>query len=321
MSSRNLPQISVVIPCYNHGKYIEEAIHSILQQTFRNYEIIVVNDGSNDDSTILTLEYLHKKYPEITFINQVNKGLANARNTGIKKSKAKYILPLDADDKIHPEMLKECYETLEKHPDNGFVYTQTRLFGKDDAFWSSKEYDFDELLKGNYIVATSLIRKKAWEDIGGYDESMLNGYEDWEFYIHLGIHGWTGKLIPKELFYYRKHGYSLISKTYKHGEEIVRYISQKHSKTFVSLYINETQMLTQTLNHMSQSIASLTESLAEKNAQITHMQSSKFWKLRNIWHKAKWGVKNPIKFYKTYSGRIVKKVFKVITAPFNKTKS
>ncbi|MFA5985758.1 MAG: glycosyltransferase family A protein [Parcubacteria group bacterium] len=227
-----MPQISVVIPCYNHGKYLEEAVISVKKQTFSDYEIIVVNDGSTDEETIMALDQLKEKYTDVLFIDQENGHLANARNTGIRVSQGEFFLPLDADDKIDSQMLERCLREIQKDNRLGFVYTYTQFFGDFTAILPRPQYDFYELLRKNYIVASALIRKSAWREIGGYDENMKSGYEDWEFYIRLAKNGWYGKLIRKPLFYYRKHGKSMISDATIKNDMNAEYIRTKHADIY-----------------------------------------------------------------------------------------
>jgi glycosyltransferase involved in cell wall biosynthesis len=234
-----MPKISVVIPCYNHGKYVEEAIISVKKQTFSDYEIIVVNDGSTDKETIMVLEQLREKYRDVLFIDQENGHLANARNTGIRVSQGKFFLPLDADDKIAPQMLAQCFAEIEKDDRLGFVYTYTQFFGDFTATLPRPQYDFYELLRKNYIVASALIRKSAWQEIGGYDENMQSGYEDWEFYIRLGKSGWHGNLITKPLFCYRKHGASMISDATIKNDMNAKYIRTKHADVYTPEKLHE----------------------------------------------------------------------------------
>ena len=105
------PIVSIIIPCYNHGKYIDEAVDSVLKQTFQTFEIIIINDGSNDEFTNKKLENYSR--PNTQVITTANQGLSLARNTGIKMAQGKYILPLDADDKIHPEYLSKAINIID----------------------------------------------------------------------------------------------------------------------------------------------------------------------------------------------------------------
>lgn len=230
--SKNMPKISVIIPCYNYGGFLMEAVESVLKQTFRDFEVIIVDDGSTDAETLSVLQGIEKQYPEIKIIRQNNSGPAGARNRGIKSSRGEFFLPLDADDTIEPEMLEKCYEEIVKNPKLGMVYTWVHFFGNDEAIWKSGEYNFYDFLYSNQATVSALVRKCAWEDVGGYDENMRDGYEDWEFWINLGKAGWFGKLIREPLFNYRRHGTSITSGAELKHDAIVRYIRTKHSDLF-----------------------------------------------------------------------------------------
>lgn len=226
------PKISVVIPCYNHGDYIEDTVDSVLVQTFNNYEIIIVDDGSTDKKTLQVLNEIHYKHPEIKIIHQPNGHLSNARNTGIGASHGEFFLPLDSDDVIEPTMLEKCYEEILKNKKLGFVYTYVHFFGDINFVWKNQEYNFYDLLFFNHPTVCGLVRKKAWEDVGGYDENMKSGYEDWEFWINLGEKGWYGKLLKKPLFKYRKHGKSMVEGARLNHDIIFEYMKNKHKKLY-----------------------------------------------------------------------------------------
>jgi glycosyltransferase involved in cell wall biosynthesis len=286
-----MPKISVIIPCHNYGKFVKEAVQSVLLQTFHDFEIIIVNDGSTDDFTLKVLKEIKEAHPEILIIDQKNGHLSNARNSGIKASKGEFVLPLDADDIIEPTMLEKCLDELKKDEKLGLVYTYVRLFGNIDEIWERPEYDLYELLQGNYIVATSLIRKKAWEDVGGYDENMKNGYEDWDFYIRLGKNGWYGKLIKETLFCYRKHGKSMIEDTIKKHDLNVEYIKTKHADIYNDKKMAEIKDIwdlkkLKRLNEQKDlEIIGLNEATQQMQKELDFVKSSKFWKLRNFYLK------------------------------------
>ncbi len=225
-----MPKISVIIPCYNYGKYVEEAIDSVLASTFHDFEILVVNDGSTDEYTNKLLKGLNK--PKTRVIWQHNQGLAQSRNNGIKEALCKYILPLDADDTIEPTLLEKAYWILEMNPDLGLVYFHARLFGDENYIWETREYNLYNLLFENSISVCSLLRKKAWEEVGGYNPNMTYGYEDWEFWINLGKHGWHGQLLSEPLFNHRKHGRSMTNEAHEKHQLLIEQIKNNHPDLF-----------------------------------------------------------------------------------------
>ena len=178
-----MPKVSVIIPCFNQGAFLDEAVDSVLAQTFVDLEIIVVNDGSTDASTRHKLNtYRRDKTRVVTTDNQ---GLAAARNNGIAAAAGDYILPLDADDRIAPRYIEEAVAVLEAEPDTGIVYCQARLFGAVEADWLLPPYSIDEMLRDNVIFCSALFRRADWEPVGGYDTGMVYGWEDYEFWLSL----------------------------------------------------------------------------------------------------------------------------------------
>ena len=205
--SKKLPLVSIIVPCYNYGNYLKRAVTSIINQTFSNWELIIVNDGSTDNTSEIAKALINKySNLNITLIEQKNSGQpAISRNNGIKKAKGKYILCLDADDMIAPTMLEECLRIAEGgHP---LVYTAFEVYEKKNFqlkyIDQSIDYDFDILKYINFIPTASMFLKKAWKVVGGYRTNVV-GYEDWDFWITLGAKGYHGTRVAKPLFKYFK---------------------------------------------------------------------------------------------------------------------
>ncbi|MBR1605485.1 MAG: glycosyltransferase family 2 protein [Alphaproteobacteria bacterium] len=198
-----MTKVSIIIPCYNHGKYVDEAVASCLNQTYQDIEIIIVNDGSIDAMTNELLSHYQK--PKTRVITTQNQGLAMARNTGIQAAKGVYILPLDADDRIAPTYIEKAVKILDTNPKIGIVYCNAEFFGAQQGIWSLPEYSLATELNGNCLFCTSLFRKEAWEQVGGYKKEMKYGWEDYEFWLSLLEKGCEVYKIPEVLFYYRQH--------------------------------------------------------------------------------------------------------------------
>ncbi|MEG0577646.1 MAG: glycosyltransferase [Bacilli bacterium] len=224
-------KVTIIIPCYNYGEYIEEAVDSCLASTYENLEIIVVDDGSTDSYTIKKLEQISNK-PKTRVIKQVNGGLSSARNFGFRNADAEYVLTLDADDKIAPTFIEKALWILENNNEYAYVYSLVQLFGEQQHVWETKPYNFSFLKYRNIIPATIFIRYSAWETIGGYDEKMMDGYEDWEFIIRLGKNSLTGFHLNEILFFYRKHHGSMLGDSQKKHNILVKYIKNKHSDIY-----------------------------------------------------------------------------------------
>ncbi|TAF46997.1 MAG: glycosyltransferase [Sphingobacteriales bacterium] len=237
-----IPKLSVIIPCYNQGYFLEECIESIIKLLEEGLmEIIIINDGSTDD-TPLYLNKVEELYPAIRIINQENKGLANARNEGIKMAQGVYILPLDADNKVKPDYILKAIEVLDTNKAD-IVYAKPLFFGEDIAWrkFNTHAFDASQLMMGNYIDACAIYKKSVWEKNNGYDSQMpYHGVEDWEFWVHSIKNGFRFYFIDEELYYYRIVGNSMITQTVEldKGNQNFTYIVHKHSELYIQL-INE----------------------------------------------------------------------------------
>lgn len=219
---RTPPTISVVINCYNHGRYLADAINSLIGgptslgdmpgQTFQGFEIIIVDDGSTDNTPDILRE-LVDPWKGIHALRQQNRGSAAACNTGIKYAKGKYIAVLDADDMMRPERLERMLLAIEEDPhtvicDDMMLFRDGELI-KDNvgnARWRMPEYDFEQIIHKNIMHKGILFSKKAWKDAGGYPEIMNKGREDWAFNVALGIKGYCGRRIEYGGYLYRREG-------------------------------------------------------------------------------------------------------------------
>lgn len=224
------PILSVIVTCYNDGLFIEEAIESVIRSDFRNTEIIVVDDCSTDTITKNKLDKLESSGIKVIRLPE-NKLVGNARNKGVAAAKGKYILTLDADDRILPEYIGRSVTALEKGFD--VVYCNVRRFGNDDSVRIAPDYSLPRLLAGNFISSCSAFTRKAWELTGGYDTTMKN-YEDWEFWVHIAVKGGTFFHINEVMFEYRARENSKIGNTIDPGQrsKVVEYVCAKHADAY-----------------------------------------------------------------------------------------
>jgi O-antigen biosynthesis protein len=229
--------ISVIIPCYNLGQYIEEAINSVLQQTFQDFEIIVVNDGSDDPYTVQLLH--NNTWPGVSIFHTSNRGASSSRNFGIESAKGEFICCLDADDKLHPSFLEKTLLQFSKDTNRemGIVTTWVKEFGLSDGIWKTRKYDPISLLHHNELHVASLFRKQCWIDCGGYSTN-INGYEDWDFWIKIVACNWKWDVCEEILFYYRKRPNSLLSSTIGRKAVIYKQIIG-NNKAFFEKYHQE----------------------------------------------------------------------------------
>ncbi len=196
------PQVSIITPCHNDGRFLHLPLDSVREQTYRRYEHIVVNDGSTSKETLAVLEQIAD--PKVTVIHQSNTGLAAARNAGIRRAGGTYILPLDADDKIEPKCLERLVGELEAHPEAAVAYGNYRLFGSDNRELITGQFNTYRILFANFMPVCSLFRRSAWEAVGGYTEQM-GGFEDWEFWIKLVERGFVFRKVDEVLYLHHVH--------------------------------------------------------------------------------------------------------------------
>ena len=194
--------VSIIIPCYNSANTVCETLESVFKQTYKNIEVIIVNDGSTDDLEGVLKPYLDKK-DNITYFKQENKGLSGARNSGSKRAKGVYFLFLDADDLIAPDYLEKCVAVLDSQPNTKIVYSNGRMFGAVDRKWKFPKYNFRLLMLQNMIHAASMMRSADFFKAGMYDE-QLSSYEDWNLWIGILKDGGDVVLLHELLFFYRK---------------------------------------------------------------------------------------------------------------------
>lgn len=223
------PLVSIVIPTYNKAQYICETIESAIHQTYPNVEIIVVDDGSEDNTRDVLDAYIKEK--KITYYYQNNSGPASARNNGISLADGKYILCLDSDDILDPSYLEKSVPILQQKEDVGVVYTWVKTFGTKEEIWKCTEFDLLKILTRNQVIVTALFRRVIWETSGGFDTEII-GAEDWEFWIKTALAGWKFHCIPEILFYYRKLPVSRTTESHKNYYLRAGYIRHKHKNVY-----------------------------------------------------------------------------------------
>ncbi|MBU0614004.1 glycosyltransferase family 2 protein [Patescibacteria group bacterium] len=197
------PSISIIIPTYNHGKELEACLESILRQTERNFEIIIVNDGSTDDTEQILEKY--KKFAKI--IHQKNNGSNMARNTGFAQSIGEYLIFVDADVTMKPEMLQKMKSILDNHQEIDFVYSAFKFGWK---VFRGVPFDANKLRDHNYIHTTTLVRRKSFP---GFDKNIKR-LQDWDVWLTMAMSEMRGELIPEVLFSVKIAGKSRIGSSW-----------------------------------------------------------------------------------------------------------
>lgn len=226
-------RISVVIPCYKQAQFLPESVASVAAQICGDWEIIIVNDGSPDDTSAVAAKLMQNYPGRIMLLEKANGGLSSARNAGIRAAQGEYVFLLDADDRIQPTMLEKTQAVLEKHPKVGFAYTHIQHFGALSNVFPLPDFDRATLIsKDNIVCGNCLVRKSAWQQAGGYNELMREGYEDWDFWIGCVERGWEGFCIHEPLFCYRKSATSMLSGANQKRERLIATIVRNHPKLY-----------------------------------------------------------------------------------------
>lgn len=185
-----MPKVSIIIPVWGtYKEYLPQCLQSVESQTYKDYEVIIVDTETD---------------------------LPTARNKGIEKAKGEYILPLDVDD-----CLREDY--LEKTVDKGDIVTTAHFNNSEKSCLPARHINKDNIKEGNLIIACSLFKKEIWEKVGGYDESLKSGYEDWDFWIRALNSGYNVTVIDEPLYQYNKRAGSMVTTmNHKEVENIIK---------------------------------------------------------------------------------------------------
>lgn len=201
MNVKTLPLVSVIVPSYNMEEYIAETLTSILNSTYENIEVVVVDDGSKDASKAIA-DGFAKQDSRVRVFLQPNSGVSVARNLALKHSRGEYILPVDADDKIEPTFIAEAVEVLERDVEVKAVACRCVFFGNRTGEWQLPEYNLHKLATDNRLCASSMYRKSDAMRAGGYSEVVV-AREDWEFWISMLKDGGKVVKLPTVGFCYR----------------------------------------------------------------------------------------------------------------------
>lgn len=242
------PKISIIVPCYKQAHYLDTSLKSVLDQSYDSWECVIVNDGSPDHTEAVAHKWCEKD-ARFNYLKKENGGLSSARNAGIAVAKGVYILPLDADDVLHPNYLKETISVFDTNKKVAIVGCYS-IFFKENIdnvvmIHKPKGNNCRNLLYVNQLVATSLYKRQLWEEVGGYDESMKDGFEDWDFWLSVTKRGNEYAIVPQPLFYYRKASQSMLVDTIKtKAEKVKEYLILKHREIYIEDFDNCVRVFT-----------------------------------------------------------------------------
>ncbi len=245
-----VPVVSFVIPCFNHGRFVREAVESCLRQTACEARVVVVNDGSDDEGSKAACEACKALPGWVEVLHQSNRGLPAARNAGAERAAmhaSEYLVFLDADDTIEPAFVERLSREMRRAQgaEGGGVasgggsasvshaYCQERLTDKAFGTWAVPAWDPLLLLITNLHPVTALVRRECFEAIGGFDETMRRGYEDWDLWIRFSAKGWRGVRVREALFNWRRHSETtMVMEAVTRHEELYRALVGKHAALF-----------------------------------------------------------------------------------------
>lgn len=198
--------VSIVTPYYNTEEFFVETFVSLQAQSLQNWEWVIVDDGSTDQASISRLADIAAKDPRIKVLRQANAGPGAARNTGFRSTSGRYLCLLDSDDMVEPTYLEKCVWFLDSNPEFAFCNSYSVVFGDQEYLWTTGFERGKAHVQANSGPPISVIRRSAYADCGGFDESIRFGHEDWDFWLAMAKAGHWGYTLPEFLQWYRKRG-------------------------------------------------------------------------------------------------------------------
>lgn len=230
MTSAQYPLVSVVVPIYNMQNFLAETIDSVLKSSYPNFEVMLIDDGSKDNSASIARDYAQKD-ARVRFYSQVNGGASKARNFGISQSGGKYILPVDADNLISADYIEKCVIVLETRADVKVVTCEAEFFGDKTGQWKLPPFSLKLLARKNLMDNCAMYRKSDWEHVGGYCDEIL-GREDWDFWISMLKSGGEVVRLPITGLYYRVRSDSKRKRTRHLKSELISQLNSRHKAFF-----------------------------------------------------------------------------------------
>lgn len=227
---KELPLVSVAIALYNMEQYVSETLDSVLQSDYPNLEVIVMNDGSTDGSLQIVEQY-QKQWPNLHCYSQTNQGAVTARNEAIRRASGKYILPVDADNRIAPDFISAAVEVLESNPEVKVVAPSAEFIGDRSGEWKLPPFSRELLASRNMMDTCAMYAKTEWERVGGYNKEII-AREDWVFWIAVLKDGGKVVKLPKVGLYYRIRSGSKRITDRKLKKHVVATVNKLHPDFF-----------------------------------------------------------------------------------------
>lgn len=197
------PLVSVIVLCHNYGRFLGEAIESALGQDYPKLEVLLVDDGSTDDS----LEVASSFGDRVRILTQPNQGLARTCNRGVREAAGEYVVFLSADDRLEPSYVSALMAAVQREPEASYAYCSARRFGAESGVAPARPFSAFSLIRGrNYVNGSALTRREAYLAAGGYPEDLGEGaFDDWDFWLTMLERGYRGTYVPRPLLHWRRH--------------------------------------------------------------------------------------------------------------------
>lgn len=252
-SDESHPTVSVIIPCYKQAHFLSDAVDSVVVQTYGDWECVIVDDGSPDETAEVASQLI-ARHPEkrIRLIRKENGGLSDARNAGIREAKGRYILPLDADDRLDPRYLEKTVAVLDTNPDMAIVYVDEQNFGDATHIHRKGVSTLTNLISGNVHDYCTLYRRSVWEQVGGYSPAMYLGAEDWCFWIAAAKRGLRSYHVKEPLFLYRNRPGTMVTQVHANLEIVKAHIVFHHQDLFCEAGVAHARAVLSDLNAQAQ---------------------------------------------------------------------
>lgn len=225
------PIVSVIVPCYNQGEYLAEALDSVLNQTYTAWECIIINDGSTDSTKDVAVKYCQKD-SRFKYIEQENQGPSIARNNAIAASCGEFILPLDADDLIGETYMEKALKHFETHSKTQVVYCRAKFFGSIEQDWDLPKYEYDSFIWLNSIFCTAFFKRSDYDKTSGYNPNMVHGFEDWDFWLSMLTKDSIVYQIDEPLFFYRQKNRSRATMSHEQMRNLYTTIYNNHKEIY-----------------------------------------------------------------------------------------
>jgi glycosyltransferase involved in cell wall biosynthesis len=227
------PLVSVIVPCFNHGRYLEECLQSITEQDYSPLEVIVVDDGSTDHETLEVLTRTERQGAFTVLRLAANRGPSAARNAALNFAKGRYVLPVDADNLLLPGAIAALVDQLGSADERiGFIYPNCQYFGNRTDYFEAPSYNLHALLRGNYCDTSSLLDRELLDRGFRYPEDVVLGHEDWDLVLSLAEQGIHGEVAQGKTLLYRKHGFTRSDLVDDAGQPFAKLVARRHPKLF-----------------------------------------------------------------------------------------